>query len=53
MVQPKLATETTWLFDRIFADDEFIAAGQLIIPPGGCRPNKSARDATYASFFPV
>ena len=50
MVQPAQATENSWLFDKIFGDDEFIAAGQLIIPPKGCKPSKTSRDNTYVSY---
>src|SRR6266498_237477 len=53
MVQPRVAAETSWLFDKIFGDDDFIAAGQLIIPPKGRKPSKAAKDNTYASSFPV
>jgi hypothetical protein len=51
MVEPKMATDHNWSFDKIFGDDEFIAAGQLIIPPKGRKPSKAAKDNTYVSFF--
>lgn len=49
MVQPRQAANHGWLFDKIFGDDEFMAAGQLIIPPKGRKPSKAAKDNTYVS----
>ncbi|KAF8176019.1 Mif2/CENP-C like-domain-containing protein [Pholiota molesta] len=42
-----MAVDRSWSFDKIFGDDEFIAAGQLIIPPRGRKPSKAAKDNTY------
>lgn len=47
MVKPKMAADHSWSFDKIFSDDIFIAAGQLIIPPRGRKPSKAAKDNTY------
>ncbi|CAA7271041.1 unnamed protein product [Cyclocybe aegerita] len=47
MVEPRMAANNNWSFDKIFGDDEFIAAGQLIIPPRGRKPSKAAKDNTY------
>lgn len=52
MVKPKMASDHSWSFDKIFGDDEFIAAGQLIIPPRGRKPSKAAKDNTYVRNFP-
>jgi centromere protein C len=49
MVEPRMAVDRSWSFDKIFGDDEFIAAGQLIIPPRGRKPSKAAKDNTYVS----
>ena len=49
MVNPREAANSSWLFDKIFGDDDFIAAGQLIIPPRGRKPSKAAKDNTYVS----
>jgi len=46
-----MAADHNWSFDKIFGDDEFIAAGQLIIPPKGRKPSKAAKDNTYVSFL--
>ena len=53
MVQPREAANSSWLFDKIFGDDDFIAAGQLIIPPKGRKPSKAAKDNTYVSCYPI
>ncbi|TFK36420.1 Mif2/CENP-C like-domain-containing protein [Crucibulum laeve] len=47
MVNPKMAANNDWSFDKIFGDGEFIAAGQLVIPPGGRKPSKATKDNTY------
>jgi centromere protein C len=49
MFNPKLAADGSWFFDKVFSDDEFIAAGQLVIPPSGRKPSKAAKDNTYVS----
>ena len=49
MFNPKLAADGSWYFDKVFSDDEFIAAGQLVIPPSGRKPSKAAKDNTYVS----
>lgn len=51
MVKPRQAANNSWLFDKIFGDDDFIAAGQLIIPPKGRKPSKAAKDNTYVSCY--
>ena len=45
-----MAADHNWSFDKIFGDDDFIAAGQLIIPPRGRKPSKAAKDNTYVRF---
>lgn len=47
MVVPKIAANRNWAFDKVFQDDEFIAAGLLVIPPKGRKPSKPANDNTY------
>jgi centromere protein C len=47
LFNPKLAADGGWYFDKIFGDDDFIAAGQLTIPPSGRKPTKAAKDNTY------
>ena len=53
MVEPRQVGNNNWSFDKIFGDDEFIAAGQLIIPPKGRKPSKAAKDNTYVSCYPI
>ena len=38
MVQPKPAAQGAFYFQKIFGDGDFLAAGQLIIPPGSTKP---------------
>lgn len=47
MVKPKAAANNDWFFQKVFGDGEFIAAGQLIIPPKGRKPSKGTKDNTY------
>ncbi|KLO19245.1 hypothetical protein SCHPADRAFT_843935 [Schizopora paradoxa] len=51
MVTPKPAADNNFLFQKIFGDGEFIAAGQLIIPVGGKKPNKGTKDNTYIFYL--
>ncbi|KAF8163706.1 Mif2/CENP-C like-domain-containing protein [Crassisporium funariophilum] len=50
MVEPRQAANNGWSFDKIFGDDDFIAAGQLIIPPRSRKPPKAAKDNTYVFY---
>ncbi|EGN95716.1 hypothetical protein SERLA73DRAFT_186900 [Serpula lacrymans var. lacrymans S7.3] len=50
MVQPKQAANSDWLFQKIFGDGDFIAAGQLVIPPKGRKPSKGSKDNTYVFY---
>lgn len=47
MVDPKLTEKGHFLYQRIFADEKFVAAGQLVIPGKGEKPKKSSKDNTY------
>lgn len=51
MVNPTSAGKHNWFFDKIFGDGEFIAAGQLIIPPKSQKPSKATKDNTYVRIF--
>ncbi|KAF9077708.1 Mif2/CENP-C like-domain-containing protein [Rhodocollybia butyracea] len=46
-VKPQPAIGNEWFFQRIFGDDSFIAAGQLIIPVHKRKPSKTTKDNTY------
>ncbi|KAF7331878.1 Methionine aminopeptidase [Mycena kentingensis (nom. inval.)] len=39
-----------WSYQRIFGDGDFIAAGQIVIPPNGRKPSKPSKDNTYIFF---
>lgn len=47
MVDPKPAQGCDYFFHKIFGDGDFIAAGQLVIPPGAEKPTKPTKDNTY------
>ncbi|KAJ7579047.1 Mif2/CENP-C like-domain-containing protein [Mycena floridula] len=49
-VQPTPAHNSEWLFHKMFTDSEFIAAGQLHIPPHGQKPSKATKDNTYVFY---
>lgn len=60
MIDPKPAANNDWYFQKVFGDGEFIAAGQLRIPPRGRKPSKGTKDNTYvrwsrfsSSFFSI
>ena len=48
-VNPRPAANNEFFFQKIFGDGEFIAAGQLRIPPNGHKPSKMTKDNTYVS----
>ncbi|KII88134.1 hypothetical protein PLICRDRAFT_110586, partial [Plicaturopsis crispa FD-325 SS-3] len=50
MVQPRPAANSAWSFQKVLGDDDFIAAGQLVIPPKVRKPTKSAKDNTYVFY---
>jgi centromere protein C len=47
MVHTKPAENNDFEFQKVFGDGDFIAAGQLLIPPGGKKPSKNTKDNTY------
>lgn len=34
-------------FQKIFMDEDYVAAGVLVLPPGSIKPRKSSKDNTY------
>ena len=46
-------SDSDWKFERIFGDDQFIAAGELLIPPGARKPSKNTKDNTYVTCPPT
>ncbi|KAI0748437.1 Mif2/CENP-C like-domain-containing protein [Daedaleopsis nitida] len=50
MVTPKPASGGDFYFQKIFGEGEYIAAGQLFIPPGSMKPTKATKDNTYVFY---
>ena len=53
MVNPQPVANASWSFDKIFGDADFIAAGQLVIPPNSRKPSKPTKDSTYVRLSPL
>ncbi|EIM89667.1 uncharacterized protein STEHIDRAFT_166024 [Stereum hirsutum FP-91666 SS1] len=51
MIKPKPALNNDFYFQKVFGDGEYIAAGQLMIPPGGHKPSKTTKDNTYVFYI--
>jgi centromere protein C len=51
MLDPRPAGDGSFSYQKIFADNEFIAAGQLVVPPGSSKPGKSTKDNTYVCIY--
>ncbi|KAJ6622951.1 Mif2/CENP-C like-domain-containing protein [Mycena sp. CBHHK59/15] len=47
MFSPVGAANNEWFFQKIFGDGDFMAAGQMVIPPQGRKPSKGTKDNTY------
>ncbi|KAJ7766613.1 Mif2/CENP-C like-domain-containing protein [Mycena metata] len=47
MFSPVPAANNEWFFQKIFGDGDFIAAGQIVIPPKGRKPSKPSKDNTF------
>ncbi|KAF8884784.1 Mif2/CENP-C like-domain-containing protein [Infundibulicybe gibba] len=47
MVAPAQVGNSDWSFQKIFGDGDFMAAGQLTIPPNSRKPSKGTKDNTY------
>ncbi|OSD08443.1 hypothetical protein PYCCODRAFT_1429509 [Trametes coccinea BRFM310] len=47
MLAPKAAAQGAFFFQKIFGDGDFLAAGQLIIPPKSTKPTKGTKDNTF------
>ncbi|KAI0780514.1 Mif2/CENP-C like-domain-containing protein, partial [Trametes elegans] len=50
MVTPKAAGQGAFYFQKIFGDGDFLAAGQLIIPPHSTKPTKGTKDNTFVFY---
>ncbi|KIY46935.1 hypothetical protein FISHEDRAFT_25436, partial [Fistulina hepatica ATCC 64428] len=49
-VQLQPVANGEWRFHKIFSDSDFIAAGQMVLPPLGRKPSKRTRDNTYVFY---
>lgn len=49
MLELKPAANNDFQFQKIFGDGNFIAAGQLVIPPKQQKPTKGTKDNTFVS----
>ncbi|KAJ7154178.1 hypothetical protein C8R46DRAFT_1227785 [Mycena filopes] len=47
MFAPSAAANNEWFFQKTLGDGDFIAAGQIVIPPNGRKPRKSSKDNTF------
>ena len=47
MVNHRPAANNDFYFTKVFGDGEYIAAGQLLIPPKMNKPSKMTKDNTY------
>ena len=47
MVNHRPAANNDFFFTKVFGDGEYIAAGQLLIPPKMNKPSKMTKDNTY------
>ncbi|KAJ6531069.1 Mif2/CENP-C like-domain-containing protein [Mycena capillaripes] len=50
MFKPSPAANNEWFYQKIFGDGNFIAAGQITIPPKGRKPSKLSKDNTFIFF---
>ncbi|KAF9488492.1 hypothetical protein BDN71DRAFT_1403185 [Pleurotus eryngii] len=51
MLNPQPAANADWRFEKVFGDGDFIASGELIIPPGCRKPSKPTKDNTYMFYI--
>nr|GAT42702.1 predicted protein [Mycena chlorophos] len=47
MFKPTVGANSQWSYQRVFGDGDFIAAGQIVIPPNGRKPSKPSKDNTF------
>ncbi|KAI1788403.1 Mif2/CENP-C like-domain-containing protein [Ganoderma leucocontextum] len=50
MVAPKPAAQGSFLFQKIFGEGDYLASGQLVIPPNSTKPTKSTKDNTFVFY---
>ncbi|KAG8865765.1 hypothetical protein FRC20_009507 [Serendipita sp. 405] len=50
-VEPQWTDKREFRYQRLFTEEKFVAAGEVIIPPHGTKPKKSAKDNTYIFYL--
>ena len=48
-LDPKPVTGSDFKYQKVFGEDQFIAAGVVYIPVGGSKPSKQSKDNSYVS----
>ncbi|PBK93241.1 hypothetical protein ARMGADRAFT_992935 [Armillaria gallica] len=51
MVNVQQAANSNWFFEKIFGDGNFMAAGQMLIPPRSRKQSKRSKDNTYIFYI--
>ncbi|PCH37933.1 hypothetical protein WOLCODRAFT_161168 [Wolfiporia cocos MD-104 SS10] len=50
MINPKPALNSDFYFHKVFADEDFVAAGEMVIPPNKQKPTKNTKDNTFVFY---
>ncbi|KAF9034417.1 hypothetical protein BDZ89DRAFT_1157975 [Hymenopellis radicata] len=50
MMKPTMAPNNEWYYQRLFGDGQFMAAGELIIPPMKRKQTKKTKDNTFVFY---
>lgn len=53
MLNPKSVDGSQFMYQKIFGEGQFIAAGVVHIPPGGKKPGKHSKDNAYVRYIGV
>lgn len=48
-LEPKQVVGSNFKYQKVFGEDNFVAAGVVFIPPGGEKPAKPSKDNCYVS----
>jgi centromere protein C len=52
MIKPQTANSTdSFLYQKVFSDEDFLAAGVLALPVNGEKPMKGTKDNTYVRTY--
>jgi centromere protein C len=47
LLSPKQVPNSSFLYQKVFGEDQFIAAGMVVIPVGASKPAKHSKDNSY------